>query len=881
MPETGTELGKLFIEIRLQRDRLVREYNFLKREAQQRGEISGKEFSKGFTSGFKTIAKSAAAFLGLTTAAIGLQQAIKKVTGTFIDFDRGMRNVNSILNLGEQEFKALGSEVLALQKEIGVKDINDLTMALYQAVSAGVEAGDSINFLRTALKAAKAGLATNEEAVDALTTVINAYKFSIEDAGKASDILFQTVKLGKTTFSQLAGALSTVLPIASASGVEFEQVAASMASLTKQGVETSVAATQTRAAIVGLNKVLGDGWAEALSFQEAVKQVAEQANYSQTALSDMIGRIEGVNAILSLTGKSAETAANDLRAMEGSLGAMNQAFEQQTRGVGERWSRFVAGITADLTRMVEAFADFVLPEIDITTQFEQVRKEAAAQSIAFEKLFSQYLQLKSSTRDTRAEQELYLETIQELNKNYGAYLKNIDLENDGLERTRSALQNARIELDKYLKAKVETAAIAGLEQEFIKFGLLVDDLTKDRIKLQAEFDAARKSMEFRGVKYQFIEDLEEAIRVAAQTAEELLPQLTEQFEKEKIRLQKQIEERRKILMGLVTRAPQIAEFDAGKTTDAVKELTKEQIEAYEKYYDILGFHAADYLEYRKKLIDQELEYFRKSIGSTVDLEEFKIQRIRELNKDLRQFLEKEPKETSRFIVPEVDTEFPEMAPPGYLEDVDFTGLTSELEKVSEAIEQQGEVWEFIKEPYLSYFDVVMAGQYALEAGFRGLFSDIRIQTDRTMSALEKAFAAMANAFIAEVNRMIAKWLAFQAIKAGLKIITGGLAAEGGEFVASPQGLQKMQTGGSFVVPPGFPSDTYPVMVSSGERVTVDRGIGGSGQNLEELSMAVNNLAASMKLQQEMLIKAELQGQISGRDIQLSYDKAKKVETRIR
>jgi hypothetical protein len=46
------------------------------------------------------------------------------------------------------------------------------------------------------------------------------------------------------------------------------------------------------------------------------------------------------------------------------------------------------------------------------------------------------------------------------------------------------------------------------------------------------------------------------------------------------------------------------------------------------------------------------------------------------------------------------------------------------------------------------------------------------------------------------------------------------AHKGGEFVGTPSGVKKLSGGGSFIVPGGYPNDSYPMLVESGERVSV-------------------------------------------------------------
>uniref|UniRef100_A0A6M3XT21 Putative tail protein n=1 Tax=viral metagenome TaxID=1070528 RepID=A0A6M3XT21_9ZZZZ len=281
--------------------------------------------------------------------------AISTGLNKYIEFEAGLKNVNTILNLSNEELKQYGNRLLDLSKKVGISG-KDLTDAFYQAASAGVSAGDSIQFLEVAAKAANAGLSSTETAVDGLTTVINAFHLQTSEAGEVADVMFQTVKLGKTTFEELAGSLSDVAPIAAASNVEFKEVSAAIASLTKQGVPTSQAITQIKASIIAMNEQLGDGWANTMTLQEGMQAMADKAGGSQVKLKELTGRVEAMGAILGLTGANARTAAEDLTAMTTAVGEMNRAFEIQTESLDFKIKRLNTSFDALVISMTDNFA---------------------------------------------------------------------------------------------------------------------------------------------------------------------------------------------------------------------------------------------------------------------------------------------------------------------------------------------------------------------------------------------------------------------------------------------------------------------------------------------------------------------------------------------
>lgn len=260
-------------------------------------------------------------------AAIGFGAAIGALGVLMKKAEEFNQSISQIATLTELSKGKVAKEVRAMSAEFGMAK-GELTKGLYDALSASVPKDNVFDFMRTAAKTARAGASSTAEAVDFLTTAINAYGFDAAQAGRVSDILFATVKLGKTTVSELAASFAQVAPLASASGIAFEQVMAAAASLTKQGTPTAQAMTQIRAAIIAMNRELGDGWAASMTLQEGMQLMADKAGGSADALRGLTGRVEGALAIMALTGKGAAGAAKDLAEVANSTGAMNDAFKK-------------------------------------------------------------------------------------------------------------------------------------------------------------------------------------------------------------------------------------------------------------------------------------------------------------------------------------------------------------------------------------------------------------------------------------------------------------------------------------------------------------------------------------------------------------------------
>jgi len=290
--------------------------------------------------------------VALVGATLAIGGASLKMAG---DFDTAMREVNTMMLLSEEQFKSFSKEIQNMSRELGVS-ATDSANALYQAISAGIPKENVVTFLEVATKAAIGGVTDTTTAVDGLTTVLNAFKIPVEEAQHVADVMFTTVKGGKTTFEELSSSLFNVAPIAAASGVKFEEVAAALASITKQGVPTSVATTQLRAAIQALSapateqkkrmEELGitnlDTVIKNQGLAAAFDMVTQATSGNMEQLRKLIGSVEGVQAILALTGKNAETFQQDLDNMANSAGAATDAFDQMEESTSRKFAKIKA-----------------------------------------------------------------------------------------------------------------------------------------------------------------------------------------------------------------------------------------------------------------------------------------------------------------------------------------------------------------------------------------------------------------------------------------------------------------------------------------------------------------------------------------------------------
>lgn len=274
---------------------------------------------------------------GALAAAFKFQQLAKDAYEFERAFGMAMREVSTISDAAKNNFEAMSESIIDMAAN-GPDSAIKLAKAYYQIASAGHDGAEGLKLLEISSKAAVAGVTDTITAANGLTTVINAWQLSSEKANSVADVMFQSVKRGKTTFAELAQSIAQVAPLAAANNIEFEQIFAALQTLTKQGVPTAQAMTQIRSSLVNMTKVLGDGWGNVMTYQEGLGKIGEMAKGSQNKLRELIPDVEGIGAVLALTGKNAKGAAEDLSETAKAAGSMEEAYGRMMEEADNKWS---------------------------------------------------------------------------------------------------------------------------------------------------------------------------------------------------------------------------------------------------------------------------------------------------------------------------------------------------------------------------------------------------------------------------------------------------------------------------------------------------------------------------------------------------------------
>lgn len=345
--------------------------------------------SKDIDNGFKKLKKTVKDLLSpwnILLGATGLfAAATVKTVRALAKLQTKMVNVGNLTGASRKEVNKMTDELIKLSGTIP-QSVDNLAESLFDVVSAGVPAGESIAFLETAGKLATAGVTDTKTAVDGLTSVMNAFGMEASDATKIADQFFAAQQKGKTTIAELSNSIGQVAPIAAGLGVSFEELVSQMSTVTLSGIKTSEAATGLKATLSNLLKpseqaadaaaLLGIEFdanaVQSKGLTNVLKDVIDKTGGSKVAMGQLFGSMEAVNTVLALSQNNFETLNEVQESVANSAGSMDKAFD-------ETMNTFNAQLDVATNKLFHFGATFLKYVIPIVTKalklFNKVSEE--------------------------------------------------------------------------------------------------------------------------------------------------------------------------------------------------------------------------------------------------------------------------------------------------------------------------------------------------------------------------------------------------------------------------------------------------------------------------------------------------------------------------
>lgn len=325
----------------------------------------------------------------VTNAISQISGALNGVTEESRSFSAAMNAANTMAGKSGEDFARLKGQVAELSKSIPVVR-DELANGLYQVISNGVPEDNWIAFLQKSAKASVGGIADLGETVKVTSTIIKNYGLSWDKAGDVQDKIQLTAKNGVTSFEQLAQALPKVTSNAATLGVSIDELMATFATLTGVSGNTNEVATQMAAIFTALVKPSSEAskMAQQMGIEfdaAAIKAAGGMRNFltdldknvkayasksgmlEQEIYGKLFGSAESLRALGPLTGQLAAKFNENVEAMKGSAGTIDDAFSIMSSS-GAASLQILKNKFAEVGDAIASTMGGIMPVLNITAQ---------------------------------------------------------------------------------------------------------------------------------------------------------------------------------------------------------------------------------------------------------------------------------------------------------------------------------------------------------------------------------------------------------------------------------------------------------------------------------------------------------------------------------
>lgn len=297
-----------------------------------------------------------------TVAALKVEAGVLAVGAAFAtfavksaaDFDAAFRQITTLFDATDEDLARFKDSILEYASGSSAS-LEEITNSLSAAIGSGVEYSKSLDLIATAEKLSVATRADLKGTTEVLVSTLNAYGLSTSAAGEVSDKLFQIIKDGKIEMTDLSASLANITPIAATAGVSLDEIGAGIATLTAAGVQQSTAIDALRSALSNIIKPseqakklaneLGIEFdANALKSKGlagVLDDVQKATGGSADKMAVLFGDVQGLSAVMTLTGSQADAFADSLGSMGKAAGSVDDAFSKMNGSVEQSSAKAV------------------------------------------------------------------------------------------------------------------------------------------------------------------------------------------------------------------------------------------------------------------------------------------------------------------------------------------------------------------------------------------------------------------------------------------------------------------------------------------------------------------------------------------------------------
>lgn len=301
------------------------------------------------------------------------------------DFDKAMRNVNSISHLSETQLKSVSNEILNMSKRLP-QSAKELAGGMYEIASSGFTGAKGLKVLDAAAVGASAGLTDAQTSAKGILAVLNAYGLSVDQAAHVTNVLFTGVDVGILTFEEMSNVIGKFMNTAAALKVPIEDSTAALAAMTLSGINAHESATSLNRLLQSLIKTSapltkvfeswgfasGEAAVKTLGLRGVMEKLRKETGGNVTQLLKLFPEIRAVRGALALMANDGDNYLRTSKAMakaDEGQGAAKKALAQQMKSASAQWQLFINWVNAGAIVLGAKFLPILMDAVHAVQNF--------------------------------------------------------------------------------------------------------------------------------------------------------------------------------------------------------------------------------------------------------------------------------------------------------------------------------------------------------------------------------------------------------------------------------------------------------------------------------------------------------------------------------
>lgn len=294
-------------------------------------------------------AASAVDALSAAMVAGGIKQKAEEISAALLEcadasaaFETSIAKVYTLADESVVSQTAMKEQIVSIASEYG-QAATDIGEAVYNALSAGVDTANALDFVRQSTQLSIAGFTDAATSVDVLTTVLNSYQMSADQTEAVASKLVKTQDLGKVSVDQLGKVFGRIIPSAAAYSVNLDNISSAYALMTANGINAENTTTylstmmdelaDSGSDVAGILKnQTGKSFSELMASGSTLGDVLDilgkSVNGDSTAFSNLWSSATAGRGALALFNAGAEKFNSTLNVMANSSGSVAANYQK-------------------------------------------------------------------------------------------------------------------------------------------------------------------------------------------------------------------------------------------------------------------------------------------------------------------------------------------------------------------------------------------------------------------------------------------------------------------------------------------------------------------------------------------------------------------------